>query len=69
MTKRKIELTYSQMDKLVCEELQEVYKEFLPEKRPSCGMYSSNLEEDLKEMRKTRKALKRILDWYGVDND
>jgi hypothetical protein len=67
--KHTFELEYEQVDKIVCAELKESYSAFLPENRPSCGMYHSDREEDLKEMKKMRKAFKRVLDWYGEKVD
>lgn len=66
MSKYTIELGSEQIDRIIVEDLKMSYEMHLPKNRPSCGLYSTDLAEDLKEMKKTRKALERVLTYYGV---
>lgn len=61
-----IELHEAQIDAIIIADLKDVYEYHDPSNRPSWGMYSSIEEEDLKEMKKMRKALKRVLEYYGA---
>lgn len=61
-----IDLEWEQVDAIVAKELCGLYDSFAPEKRPACGIWSTDEAEDLKEMRKMRKAISRILSHYGV---
>jgi hypothetical protein len=65
-SKYTISLEYDQVDAIITKELKAMYDGFAPEKRPVCGIWHNDLEEDLKEMKKMRKALARVLDWMGV---
>lgn len=60
-----IKVEWEQVDAIVVKELKSMYEDFAPEKRPSCGIWHKDAEEDLKEMKKMRKALKRVLAWMG----
>jgi hypothetical protein len=63
--KHTVELEWEQVDALVIKELKEVYNNFTPESRPSCGIFSTDLKTDLKEMKKMREGLKRVLNYWG----
>jgi hypothetical protein len=59
------ELEWEQVDALVCKELRDCYNNFANDKRPVCGIFSTDKDEDLKEMKKMRKALKLVLNYFG----
>lgn len=61
----KVSLVWDQVDAIIIEELKKSLELFKPENRPAYGMYCSDEQEDLKEMKKTYKAFKRVLSWYG----
>lgn len=60
-----VDLEWEQVDALVRKELLSCYENFKDENRPVCGIYSTDKDEDLREMKKMRKAILRVLDWYG----
>jgi hypothetical protein len=60
-----VDLEWEQVDALVRKELLDCYENFKDDKRPSSGIFSTDKDEDLREMKKMRKAIKLILDWYG----
>lgn len=63
--KHTIEVEWEQVDAVIVKELKSMYEDFAPEKRPICGIWHTDVEEDLKEMKKMRKALKRVLAYMG----
>lgn len=67
MSKYTVDLDEEQVEAIVIKELKYHYGIFAPECRPSYGIYSSDEKEDLKEMCKMRKALKRVLKYYGEE--
>lgn len=60
-----IEVEWEQVDAIVVKELKSMYEDLAPEKRPSFGVWHKDAEEDIKEMKKMRKALKRVLAYMG----
>lgn len=65
MSKHTIDLCWEQVSEIVAKELLWDYENLDPKNRPDCGVFANDEEEDLKQIKKTRKALKLILSYYG----
>ena len=59
-----IYLEWEQVDAIVVKQLKEVYAGFDEKFKPP--IFSMDPKENEKQCRKYKKAIKLILDWYGV---
>lgn len=60
-----VDLECEQVDAIVIQQLKSVYDDMHPSKRPSYGIWFSDKKEDMKEINKMRKAIKRVLEYWG----
>ena len=65
MTKHTVDLLWEQVEELIAQELLWDYEHFDLDNRPSSGVFDNDEKEDIKKIKKMRKALKLVLSYYG----
>ena len=69
MTKHTVDLLWEQVEELIAQELlwdYEYFNEYFETgNRPSSGVFDNDEKEDIKKIKKMRKALKLVLSYYG----
>lgn len=61
-----VELEYEQIESIVRQELKEMHDSLDPAHRASLGIFEGESKEELKRIKKLRKSIKDVLEFYGA---